>query len=58
MAQNQYVEARAAFEAALLIHPHSTGIRRNIEFIDDYIGRNTYIAASYPSEQSETGSNR
>jgi len=41
MAENQYVKAKAAFEAVLLIHPHSSGVRRNIESIDDYLSRNT-----------------
>jgi tetratricopeptide (TPR) repeat protein len=40
LAQEKYVKAKAAFEAALLIHPHSRSIRRNIELLDTYIRRN------------------
>ena len=44
LAQEQYAEAKAAFEAVLLIHPHSRGVRKNIELIDDYIHRNTIFS--------------
>lgn len=40
LAQEKYVKARAAFEAALLIHPHSRSIQRNFERLDNYIRRN------------------
>ncbi len=40
LAQNQYAKAKSAFEAALLIHPHSSGVRQNIESINDYFRRN------------------
>ena len=40
LAQQKFVKAKAAFEAALLIHPHSGSIRRNIEMVDNYIRRN------------------
>ena len=40
MAQNQYAKAKSAFEAALLIHPHSSGVRQNIKLINDYFRRN------------------
>ncbi len=40
LAQKKFVKAKAAFEAALLIHPHSRSIRRNIEMVDTYILRN------------------
>ena len=38
-AQNQLVNARSAFEAVLLIHPHSSAVRQNIESINDSIRR-------------------
>ncbi|MCZ6618113.1 MAG: hypothetical protein O7E57_08260 [Gammaproteobacteria bacterium] len=41
LAQNQYLRAKSVFEAVLLIHPHSSGVRQNIELIDDYVRRNT-----------------
>ena len=41
MAQDQFVKARSAFEAVLLVHPHSTGARQNIEMIDRQLRRNT-----------------
>ncbi len=44
LAQEQYAKAKAAFEAVLLIHPHSGGVRKNIELIDDYIRRNTIFS--------------
>ena len=40
LAQEKFVKAKAAFEAALLIHPHSRSIQRNIELVDNYIRRN------------------
>ena len=40
-AQNQYVKAIAAFEAVLVINPHSDGVRKNIEMINNQMRRNT-----------------
>ena len=37
LAQDQLVKAKSAFEAVLLIHPHSSAARRNIESIDDHL---------------------
>lgn len=39
LAQNQYVQAIAAFEAVLVIHPHSRGTRQNIKLINNYMRR-------------------
>ena len=39
LAQNEYINAESAFKAVLLIHPHSVGVRKNIELINDYIRR-------------------
>lgn len=39
LAQDQLVKARSAFEAVLLVHPHSSGVRRNIEMIDRHMQR-------------------
>jgi tetratricopeptide (TPR) repeat protein len=39
LAQDQLVKARSAFEAVLLVHPHSSGVRQNIEMIDRHLQR-------------------
>jgi tetratricopeptide (TPR) repeat protein len=39
--QGEYLKAKAAFEAVLLVHPHSTGVRRNIERINDHLRANS-----------------
>lgn len=39
LAQDQPVRAKSAFEAVLLLHPHSSAARRNIESIDDHLRR-------------------
>ena len=38
--QGKFVKAKAAFESALQIHPHSRSIRYNMELVDSYIRRN------------------
>ncbi|HIG43886.1 MAG: tetratricopeptide repeat protein [bacterium] len=38
--QRKFVKAKAAFESALLIHPHSRSIRYNMELVETYIHRN------------------
>jgi tetratricopeptide (TPR) repeat protein len=37
LAQDEYVKAKSAFEAVLLIHPNSSGVRQNIELINNQI---------------------
>ncbi len=41
LARSEYLKARSAFEAVLLIYPHSSSTRRQIELIDKYLRRNT-----------------
>ena len=41
LSQKNFVKARAAFEAALLIHPHSRSTRHNMELVNNYIRRNS-----------------
>jgi tetratricopeptide (TPR) repeat protein len=38
--QGKFVKAKAAFKAALQIHPHSRSIQYNMELVDNYILRN------------------
>ena len=36
MAQKKFLKAQMAFEAALLIHPHSLPVRRNIDLVEHH----------------------
>ena len=41
LARENFMKARAAFEASLLIYPQSRATQRNIELVDNYIRRNS-----------------
>ncbi len=58
LAQNQHVEAKSAFAAVLLIHPHAMGVQKNIELINDYIRRNTIITWLLPPSYRAQGQTR
>ncbi|MCZ6641706.1 MAG: tetratricopeptide repeat protein [Gammaproteobacteria bacterium] len=53
LAQEQYAEAKSAFEAVLLIYPHNRNVQKNIEMIDDYLRRKTIITMLLPPVQEQ-----
>ena len=58
LAQQQYVEAKSAFEAVLLIYPHNRNVQKNIELINDYLRRNTIITRLFPPSYRAKGQTR
>ncbi len=53
LAQEQYAEAKSAFEAVLLIYPHNRNVQKNIKMIDDYLRRKTIITMLLPPMEQE-----